>query len=379
MDVGLVCDSCSAFSPMGAQRCLRCGESLSLDKGTTKGVPPRAPGTAPMQREERTTAKSPSQSLSAQRGHQSAAPSLDHATIACPTCGTLLPVGHRFCFSCGARIPELGVGAQSTGTPELGPGENFDDPTSIKASPKPTTSKSKPTRSTMFFGAAQLSRAKLTLIRGDGLDGVSFTLAGEEHIAGRGDVPLAFPEDPFLSPVHANFFYRDGRLIVRDEQSINGVFLRIHGGCDIAFGSHFLVGEQVLEVQHPSGMREAGDADGDGSVLDEPIEDGTYFFASPRRASNLRIVQHLRGGDTGLAHRATADAVTIGREGNDIDFPDDPFISGHHARVTWSNGRLVLTDLSSRNGTFIRLVGERALEHGDYVFMGQQLLRVEIV
>jgi pSer/pThr/pTyr-binding forkhead associated (FHA) protein len=368
MDVGLVCDSCSAFSPMGAQRCLRCGESLSLDKGTTKGVPPsRTPGTT----DERATAKSPPIG----RGHQSAAPNLDKANIACPTCGTLLPVGHRFCFSCGSRIPELDSGVPSGGEPELGPGESFDDPTSIKASPKPTSSKSKPTRSTMFFGAAQASRAKLTLIRGDGLDGVSFTLAGDEHQAGRGEVPLAFPEDPFLSPIHANFFYRDGRLIVRDEQSINGVYLRIHGGCDITFGSRFLVGEQVLEVQRPGGQHD----DPDGVDLDEPIEDGTYFFASPRRASNLRIVQHLRGGDTGLAHRALADAVTIGREGNDIDFPDDPFISGHHARVTWQGGKLVLTDLSSRNGTFVRLAGERGLEHGDYVFMGQQLLRVEIV
>jgi pSer/pThr/pTyr-binding forkhead associated (FHA) protein len=353
MDVGLVCDSCSAFSPMGAQRCLRCGESLSLDKGTSKGVPPGRP---------------PAQ--------EQAAPSLAKASIACPTCGTLLPVGHKFCFNCGGRMPDLGLAnspsSSMSAAPEVGPGESFDDPTSIKASPRPTSNKSKPHRSTMFFGAAQASRAKLTLIRGDGLDGVSFTLAGEEHQAGRGEVPLTFPEDPFLSPVHANFFYREGKLVVRDEQSINGVYLRIHGGTDIAYGSRFLVGEQVLEVQRPGGQAEDVD-------LDEPIEDGTYFFASPRRPSNLRIVQHLRGGDTGLAHRALSDAVTIGREGNDIDFPDDPFISGHHARVTWSDGRLVLTDMSSRNGTFIRIAGDRALDHGDYVFMGQQLLRVEIV
>ena len=32
-----------------------------------------------------------------------------------------------------------------------------------------------------------------------------------------------------------------------------------------------------------------------------------------------------------------------------------------------------------RNGTFIRVNGERVLKHGDYVFLGQQLLRVEIV
>ena len=35
--------------------------------------------------------------------------------------------------------------------------------------------------------------------------------------------------------------------------------------------------------------------------------------------------------------------------------------------------------LTSKNGTFMRIAGERTLVHGDYVFMGQQLLRVEIV
>jgi FHA domain/Double zinc ribbon len=361
MDVGLVCDSCSAFSPMGAQRCLRCGESLALDKQTSKGVPPsRTPGPPSA---ERPAVKPPRAGA--------APPSLAKAQVACPSCATLVPVGHKFCFNCGEPVPDLGLSGPIKTT--AGAGETFDEPTSVKASPKPTSSKSKPHRSTMFFGATQAAHAKLTLIRGDGLDGVSFTLAGDEHLAGRGDCPLTFPEDPFLSPVHANFLYHDGKLYVRDEDSINGVYVRIHGTCDVDYGSRFLVGEQVLELQPPS------DDDDDRGEPDDPTEDGTYFFASPRRPSTMRIVQALRGGDTGLAHRALTDAVTIGREGNDLNFPDDPFISGHHARVAWTEAGIVLTDLQSRNGTFVRISGERLLEHGDYVFMGQQLLRVEIV
>ena len=142
MDVGLVCDSCSAFSPMGAQRCLRCGESLSLDRGTSKGVPPtRAPGS----HDERATARSaPIAPFVPPARHEAAAPNLAKASVACPTCGTLLPVGHKFCFDCGSRLPDLGLG--DAAAPELGPGETFDDPTSIKSSPKPTTNKSKPHR-----------------------------------------------------------------------------------------------------------------------------------------------------------------------------------------------------------------------------------------
>ena len=115
---------------------------------------------------------------------------------------------------------------------------------------------------------------------------------------------------------------------------------------------------------------------------DTPLEaedDGTYFFAAKPRRNPFRLIQVLRGGDTGLAFHGDDGVISLGREGNDINFPDDPFISGHHAQVSVAEGRLNLTDLGSKNGTFLKVNGESQLEHGDYVFMGQQLLRVEIV
>jgi pSer/pThr/pTyr-binding forkhead associated (FHA) protein len=234
-------------------------------------------------------------------------------------------------------------------------------------SPAPPRKKQGGAKKTMFFGAMQAARAKLVLIKGDGLDGVSFTLAGDEHLAGRIDTPLLFDEDPFLSPVHANFYYKSGQLMVRDEGSVNGVYIRIRGTTPLQFGDRFLVGEQLIELQ---------EVPQPGMV---PSDDGTYFFASPRRASTVRLLQLLRGGDTGLAYRTQAETVSLGREDNDINFPDDPFISGHHAQVGLTPGQLSLTDLDSKNGTFLRIRDEHALNHGDYVFMGQQLLRVEIV
>ena len=77
--------------------------------------------------------------------------------------------------------------------------------------------------------------------------------------------------------------------------------------------------------------------------------------------------------------RVDTDVVSIGRESNDINFPDDPFISGRHAQIQLVQGVLSVTDLGSRNGTFVRVNNEIVLAHGDYVYLGQQLLRVEIV
>lgn len=248
--------------------------------------------------------------------------------------------------------------APSTGAP---------NPAPVAQAPAPAAPRKAGGKKTMFFGAMQAARAKLVLIKGDGLDGVSFTLAGDDHLAGRVDTPLLFDEDPFLSPVHANLFYRAGQLMVRDESSVNGVYIRIRGKAPIQFGDRFLVGEQLIEAQEVP------------AAAMTPEADGTYYFASPRRASRVRLLQLLRGGDTGLAYRTQAEVVSLGREGNDINFPDDPFISGHHAQVGLSEGQLTLTDLDSKNGTFLRIRGEHQLNHGDYVFMGQQLLRVEIV
>jgi pSer/pThr/pTyr-binding forkhead associated (FHA) protein len=43
-----------------------------------------------------------------------------------------------------------------------------------------------------------------------------------------------------------------------------------------------------------------------------------------------------------------------------------------------SDGQVMLTDLGSKNGTFVRINDEAPLAHGEYVFLGQQLLRVEV-
>ncbi|HSJ72688.1 MAG TPA: FHA domain-containing protein [Miltoncostaeaceae bacterium] len=327
MDVGLVCDACSALTPIGVPQCKRCGAEVALDpRPRVKSKPP---------------------------------PLVEGSGANCGKCGTEVAHGNRFCPSCGARIvapPSFDVQTR------VGPRP------AEPAVPAATRPAQKPGRSTLFFGGAmQAARAKLTLIRGDGEDGVSFTLAGQEHLAGRGDCPIAFPDDPFLSPTHANFIYAHNQLIVRDEGSLNGVYVRITGTSELAPGGTILIGEQVLTIE-PAPQPE-----------DAPDQDGTYYSASIARPAVLEVRQHLRGGQLGWVYRPEGDVVSLGREGNDINFPEDPFISGHHAELRLSGGVLTVTDLGSRNGTFLRINGARVLKHGDYVFLGQQLLRVEIV
>jgi pSer/pThr/pTyr-binding forkhead associated (FHA) protein len=325
MDVGLVCDQCDAFNAMAAASCVMCGTGLSLGARRPASHSPSGPaGSAPHAAPEPPPARPTGTSR------------------VCKQCGNPVQPGYRFCGSCGAP---------------------FNPPSASRS----------PDRRTQYFSAMQQqAKAKLVLIKGDGLDGVSFTLAGQDHVAGRTEGPLLFQDDPFLSPRHANFYYRDGKLNVRDEVSANGIYLRIRQPTPLKSGDTFLIGEQVLRIETtPPETAGLG-----------PDEEGTYVFASPRRASRMRLIQLLRGGDVGLCVRATGEVVSLGRDGNDVNFPDDPFISGRHAQVAFSGegpSGIVLADMGSKNGTFLRIQKDTLLQHGDYVFMGQQLLRVEVV
>ena len=352
MDVGLVCDACSALTPIGVPQCARCGAAVALD--------PRPRGASRPPPVDTSNGSSPTPTLAGVANGRD-----------CPKCETFVTNGTKFCGSCGHRMPPVEIAFNEETRVGPRPGGAMGTPNAGMAQPQV----SKSGRSTLFFGGSvQSARAKLTLIRGDGEDGVSFTLAGQEHPAGRGECPISFPDDPFLSPTHANFIYRASTvrgqpndLIVRDEGSLNGIYVRIAGQVNLLSGATVLIGEQVLTV---SAARQPEDI---------PDAEGTYYSSSMPRPANLEVTQNLRGGTIGSVYRVEAEALVIGREGNDINFPEDPFISGRHAEIRIAGGVLSVTDLGSRNGTFVRVNGEQVLKHGDYVFLGQQLLRVEIV
>ena len=53
-------------------------------------------------------------------------------------------------------------------------------------------------------------------------------------------------------------------------------------------------------------------------------------------------------------------------------------MSAKHATVEMRDNKFFLTDHESRNGTYVRIKSEQALNHGDYLFIGRKLLRVEL-
>jgi len=222
---------------------------------------------------------------------------------------------------------------------------------------------------TKYFGTMQTpGKARLILIRGDsGVDGLSYMLQGTEHVAGREEGQILFPEDSWMSRRHANFVYEQGQLVVRDERSVNGVFVRVREPATLAFGDSFLCGEQLFTVEAPM-------QDPSG-----PSPEQTKFYASPRKAYSVRDAQQLWGGARGLEPSAHGSLVKIVRVECDINFTWEEKMSAEHSQHELSpDGRVMLTDLGSKNGTYVRVHGHRSLKHGDYLFLGKQLLRVEM-
>src|ERR1700755_299011 len=82
MDVGLVCDACSALPPIGVPQCTRCGAAVALD-------PRPRPATRPQ----------PIEAVGS-----GAVATAARETIECSKCGTEVGPHQRFCPQCGARI-----------------------------------------------------------------------------------------------------------------------------------------------------------------------------------------------------------------------------------------------------------------------------------
>ncbi len=65
--------------------------------------------------------------------------------------------------------------------------------------------------------------------------------------------------------------------------------------------------------------------------------------------------------------------TTIGRDGADLEFSDDVFMSPLHAKLTIREGRVFARDLGSRNGTWVFAGEPHRLEDGDRILVGSQV------
>jgi pSer/pThr/pTyr-binding forkhead associated (FHA) protein len=270
-----------------------------------------------------------------------AAPAAAPGETACPTCGKAIQVGFAFCGSCGTRLAKAPSGAVAPlGVQKTVYGAG------LAPTPAPVAA----------------PRGRLVLIRPDGTEGGTHPLHDGETMIGRGQGSL-FEADAYLSPRHAEFTAGPDGLTVRDLRSLNGVFLRTTGEEALESGDIFRLGQELLRFEVISAP--------------QPLEDGTEIMGTPNPGFWGRLSVIVGRDVDGSAFPLFGDSIVLGRERGDILFPEDGYVSGTHARIALNDGQVILSDLGSSNGTFLRLRHERTIPNGSFILMGQQLFRVE--
>jgi hypothetical protein len=188
---------------------------------------------------------------------------------------------------------------------------------------------------------------------------------GDEVIIGRhGGVELR--GEKFCHPSEAILRWRGESLWLEDFEGGNGVFLRIHAPVELDFGDEFLVGDQLLRIEE------------NPTADDEPDPDPTYFYSSPKWPTAFRVVQIFEGGAPGACVVARGTTLQVGSAVGDLMFPNDPLVSEQHCYIEEQAGVIVLTDLQSRTGVFVRIKGEQELVHGDEIIVGRTRLVVDL-
>jgi pSer/pThr/pTyr-binding forkhead associated (FHA) protein len=106
--------------------------------------------------------------------------------------------------------------------------------------------------------------------------------------------------------------------------------------------------------------------------------------APPKRKAARGVPTELVATDPPERRGATfpiGTELTVGRAGGcAISLPDDTYVSNLHARVFTSNGRVLVEDLGSTNGTFLnreKLTATVQLERGDRLQVGSTVLEAK--
>ena len=219
---------------------------------------------------------------------------------------------------------------------------------------------------TLVMAAPKLAarpQVALRVVRADGGPESVVRMTKDTLTCGpQGDLPLS--DDPFIMPVQARFFFSGGRLAVEDVGGANGVFVRLRQEHELPVGGELRLGRQRLVLEPiPAAAMGPG---------------GSHIWGSPDPGYRLRLVQILEGGVRGAAFPLKEGDNPLGREQGDITFPTDGFVSGRHAVLTVRKDQLMVRDVGSSNGTFMRLAGPTFVDNGDHFLIGRQLLRVEI-
>ncbi len=239
-------------------------------------------------------------------------------------------------------------------------------PSPTMAGRTPLTEASKPPSGTVVLSASAIAdllakpqlQYSLVIVRPDGSHGQSYKIDKPVALLGRVEGDILFPDDNLVSRRHARLTVSGEGLLVEDLNSANGVYWRLRKPYPLQHSDVILMGRQMFRFTDPANASQAS-------------KDSKGGFAS-----GPELVRLLPGGVEENRYPLSPGESVVGRTRGTINFPDDAYLSGQHARVRNTDGKCTLEDLQAVNGTFIAVRKGVTLTDGDILLIGHQLLRV---
>jgi len=262
---------------------------------------------------------------------------------ACTFCGRQNEAGAQFCTDCGKPLTQAAAAKAAV---------------AAAAAPSRFT----PDRRTD-------QRVTLVLLAEAGVEVQRFERKHTSTSIGRTDGDITFPDDSYMSPLHAKLSWEEGRLEVRDLGSRNGTWVFLEAPYRLVDGDQFLIGSQMIRFRrlgYPGPHA--------------PDADATKRMGSLVPSADIASLTQLRsdGSSRDTIQLSPGRDVHLGRERGDWIFPYDPSMSAQHATVRSEDADFVLLDDHSRNGVAIAARGAMVLQHGSRIMVGDKVLRVEL-
>jgi pSer/pThr/pTyr-binding forkhead associated (FHA) protein/ferredoxin len=160
---------------------------------------------------------------------------------------------------------------------------------------------------------------------------------------------IVFPDDQLLSERHASVSHSPDGYLLRDDGSATGVFLRATEG-------------RVLEVQ-------AGDI----------VRLGRQFLLVCMEGDRPIFIHYDQQGKQVSKHDLSEKTIVLGREAPDVTLdPKDMTLSRRHMSIAVKAGKVLIKDLKSVNGTFLKVKSTVKLEDGDEFRVGRQAFKLSL-
>jgi pSer/pThr/pTyr-binding forkhead associated (FHA) protein/thioredoxin reductase/ferredoxin len=194
------------------------------------------------------------------------------------------------------------------------------------------------------------ARAYLVRVTAGGVEEDEFALnMNGVTTIGRKFCDIVFPDDANLSERHASVSHGPDGFFLRDDGSQTGVFLRATEGkpMEVVHGDLLRLGRQFLVFRF-----------GDG-----------HSFVHYNQA----------GKQSGTFSLTPEKTIVLGREAPDITLdPKDMTLSRRHLSISLKEGKVLVKDLKSVNGTYLKVRNAVRIDPGEMFRVGGQAFRLSV-